>query len=1083
MYTRELRISKKFRDLTKNENPLFLDIKNSIDVYIQAQKISSSYNNLDAKTQLLITKDIYSSAILHNCYQIVITRYLIDQDPSYFSRFVKTSENQKDCSSLIKFYDKNFPTFNPNILKNIKIARAEEATRGFFVHQVMSNNDALFKRIKPLLDLKFPQSRLAVSTLLGAYDQDKETLFDFLSKPSKIHPDSLEKQIQYIFDNWAHLLPLELLEMLKKSLTLLKEGYREPAMGFQKGLDLKSYSYTNAYNEYEAFTDDRAWMPNVVMMAKSTLVWLDQMEKKYKREIKRLDQIPDEELDYLAERGFSALWLIGLWQRSSASKKIKHLCGNPAAEASAYSLFDYDIADSIGGWPALNNLKYRCEKRGIRLASDMVPNHTGIDSNWMHNKPHLFVQQSWPAHPSYSFNGEDLSSSNDIEIKIDDKYYSQEDAAVTFRRVDKRTGETSYIFHGNDGTSMPWNDTAQIDFLKEEAREAVIEMIFKVASTFPIIRFDAAMTLAKKHIQRLWYPLSGTQSDIYGRALYAMSQEDFDRLIPKEFWREVVDRINKELPDTLLLAEAFWMMEGYFVRTLGMHRVYNSAFMHMSKNEDNRKYIEGMKNTLIFDPEILKRYVNFMNNPDEETAIAQFGDSDKYFGVCTLLATLPGLPMFGHGQIEGYYEKYGMEFSKAGWDEKENQGLIDNHYKIIFPLLKLRHLFSGVQFFELFDVHDNVYCYVNGNDNVKVLVLYNNAYDSASFTITNSVEKMHRIGENRIVKSQSLAQSLDLTLSGKHYIIYKNFSDGLFYIERSMKIFDEGLSFTLNGYERKVLLNIKEIEDYDGSLAHIYNKLNGKGCKDINLEINLLRLEELCIAASSFFSKEMQDLLYKALSKEGKVKDCNAYLLSCGLSYSKMAQSLDKLDLQFFSISINKAKTFLIRLQEITKTKHLSHLYTLMDELVALVHLSFFLRGFFCPEDSIESMWVKIDKLLLNHIFYDLLIKIEKDPSKHYSIIKKVPFLLFDFKLTGAKTAKGKLSKLLKNTDLQTYIDVNEYQGKTYYNQERLLDALSLVALNQLGRSRSESNEEIEDMYLNWLEKESTASYLFKNLS
>ena len=34
---------------------------------------------------------------------------------------------------------------------------------------------------------------------------------------------------------------------------------------------------------------------------------------------------------------------------------------------------------------------------------------------------------------------------------------------------------------------------------------------------------------------------------------------------------------------------------------------------------------------------------------------------------CTLLATLPGLPMFGHGQIEGYTERYGMEFKQAGW--------------------------------------------------------------------------------------------------------------------------------------------------------------------------------------------------------------------------------------------------------------------------------------------------------------------------------------------------------------------------------------------------------------------------------
>ena len=96
-----------------------------------------------------------------------------------------------------------------------------------------------------------------------------------------------------------------------------------------------------------------------------------------------------------------------------------------------------------------------------------------------------------------------------------------------------------------------------------------------------------------------------------------------------------------------------------------MHRVYNSAFMHMLRDEDNAKYRRVLKDTLEFDPEILKRYVNFMNNPDEKTAVEQFGKGDKYFGVATLLATLPGLPMFGHGQFEGFAEKYGMEFRRA----------------------------------------------------------------------------------------------------------------------------------------------------------------------------------------------------------------------------------------------------------------------------------------------------------------------------------------------------------------------------------------------------------------------------------
>ena len=113
----------------------------------------------------------------------------------------------------------------------------------------------------------------------------------------------------------------------------------------------------------------------------------------------------------------------------------------------------------------------------------------------------------------------------------------------------------SHSVFGNDGTSMPWNDTAQLDYLNPVTREAVIQKIIHVAKNFPIIRFDAAMTLAKRHIQRLWYPKPGHGGDIAGRASHAISDEEFNRRIPQEFWREVVDRIAQEVPDTLLLAD------------------------------------------------------------------------------------------------------------------------------------------------------------------------------------------------------------------------------------------------------------------------------------------------------------------------------------------------------------------------------------------------------------------------------------------------------------------------------------------------------------------------------------------------
>jgi hypothetical protein len=111
--------------------------------------------------------------------------------------------------------------------------------------------------------------------------------------------------------------------------------------------------------------------------AKSTYVWLDQLSRSYGRDIRTLDAIPDDELDTLARWGVSALWLIGLWERSNASERIKRMRGNSDAAASAYSLHDYRIADDLGGERAYADLRERAWARGIRLSSDMVPEPHG----------------------------------------------------------------------------------------------------------------------------------------------------------------------------------------------------------------------------------------------------------------------------------------------------------------------------------------------------------------------------------------------------------------------------------------------------------------------------------------------------------------------------------------------------------------------------------------------------------------------------------------------------------------------------------------------------------------------------------
>jgi len=666
-----------------------------------------------------------------------------------------------------------------------------------------------------------------------------ETLADILRGPIEASPDSLEGQLKFILDKWGYLLGGEFSERILRGMDFLREDIirkQGPIDTFNVEVHVPTFT-GHEYAEFERYSPDQEWMPRLVLLAKNTYVWLAQLSKKYEREIKNLNDIPDEELDLLASRGFTGLWLIGLWERSRASQRIKQRMGQEDAVASAYSLHSYDIANDLGGWNALQDLRSRAWQRGIRLSADMVPNHMGIDSQWVIEHPDWFLSTPFSPYPSYSFRSENLADDLRVGIYLEDHYYDKTDAAVVFQRRDLQTGDLRYIYHGNDGTSFPWNDTAQLDYSNPVVREAVIQVILHVARNFPVIRFDAAMTLAKKHIQRLWFPEPGAGGAIPSRSQFGMTKNEFDEKIPVEFWREVVDRVAAEVPDTLLLAEAFWLMEGYFVRTLGMHRVYNSAFMHMLRDEDNAKYRMAIKNTLEFDPQILKRYVNFMNNPDEKTAVEQFGKGDKYFGVCTVLSTLPGLPMFGHGQLEGYSEKYGMEFRRPKWDETPDDSLMQAHHWRIFPLLHRRSLFADVENFLLFDLQkpysgldENVFAYSNRLGEQRGLVIYHNKYSDTKGWIKISAAALDK-GSGKLVR-RSLAEGLALPRRG--YVIFKDYASQLEYVRSCEEIWEKGMYVELSAYQCHAFMDFRFVHDPEWEI--ICNNLKGAGVPSLQEE-------------------------------------------------------------------------------------------------------------------------------------------------------------------------------------------------------------------------------------------------------
>ncbi len=687
---------------------------------------------------------------------------------------------------------------------------------------------------------------------LPPFGPEKTSLIEMLRAPAKASPHSLAGQLEYMRSHWGLLLrPFMDRLLLGEDLIREESKARLPGPGPARAPLLGDAPAE--FHEGVRFSEDTDWMSRLVLLAKCVHVWLFQLGEKYGRRVGNLFEIPDEELDTMAAWGINGLWLIGIWERSPASRQIKRMTGNSEALASAYSIFDYRVAADLGGPDGLENLKQRLAARGMRLAADMVPNHMGLDSPWLSEHPDWFISLPHSPFPVYSFNGPDLSADPRFCIQLEDHYYNRSDAAVVFRHSERAGGRVRYVYHGNDGTSMPWNDTAQLNYLNPELREAVMRTILAVAGLVPIIRFDAAMTLTRRHYQRLWYPVPGTGGDIPSRAEQGLPAPEFNRAMPREFWREVVDRVNAEAPGTLLLAEAFWLLEGYFVRSLGMHRVYNSAFMNFLKDEDNDKFRAMIAEVLAFDPQVLKRFVNFLSNPDEDSAAAQFGRQDKYFGVCTLMVTLPGLPMFGHGQVEGLAEKFGMEYARPYWGEKPDPEMISRHEREIFPLLRRRELFAEVENFYLLECrgregvnNENLIAFCNRAGEERFLVVYHNRYEQAAGSVNRALPRM---GE----RPRDLTQALGLPRGAGRFIAFRDLVSGLEYIREASALAAEGLWIELGAYQRHVFHRFRELPRRDRDLwAEIAADLNGRGLPDIEAEARERRERRMLVAFAGF---------------------------------------------------------------------------------------------------------------------------------------------------------------------------------------------------------------------------------------
>lgn len=884
---REFQVRRKSRELYGFDSHLFSLDGNVIFLDQKEARHFTHLFNLKSKTKVR-PGQVYLLGLIDEILHYVCSVYAKENEPNVFFEllsFLKERLGESELRLLLEFFLEEFPP--PSVYSGKE--RLHEYAERFGGAENLSakvleeilllwlaNMNPAFGFLKEVFDdesLRRETAYLRAVSEMRVFFRTKkpfgpkmQSLFDMLRSPAEEEPNSLEGQLRYILENWGYLLG-HLKIRIKGGL----DSAKEEEVFFVPHSGLFEISRFDAEKPEIPSREEKDWMRELVLIAKQTYVWMNQLSKIYKRPVGRLDEIPEEELVRLRDLGITGIWLIGVWKRSPASKRIKNLSGNLDAIASAYSIYDYEISEDLGGEEALLRLKEKAERYGIKLGCDMVPNHFGIYSRWMIEKPEWLIFREDNPYPWYTFSGENLSLNEDIEIYLEDHYYDRTDAAVVCKRVDRRTNRTIYVYHGNDGTGMPWNDTVQINYLIPEAREEMIKTILRIAREFPIIRFDAAMTLTKMHYQRLWFPEPGHGGAIPTRSEFGMSKEEFDMRMPKEFWKEVVEEVERECKDTLLIAEAFWLLENYFIRHLGMHRVYNSAFMIMLRDERNKEFRGMIKDILLTDPEILGRLLNFMNNPDERTAYDQFGDGEKYFGVCTVMCSLPGLPMFGHGQIENFKEKYGMEFARPYLDEKPDENFIERHRREISPLLKNRRLFSRTENFHLFDFHlkegaidEDVYVLFNSSDSQFALILFNNSAKRTKGFVDKSCKRLDQ--RSRKTVERKLADLLKVKREKGNFTLLRDIQRGREVVYENEELLDFGLEILLEPYDHFVFFEAETVKE--GSFR-VWKFISQKS-KDLQLS-SLKAYYEIIHNLIDLLDEDELKTIY--LRREGKEKE------------------------------------------------------------------------------------------------------------------------------------------------------------------------------------------------------------------
>jgi glycosidase len=378
----------------------------------------------------------------------------------------------------------------------------------------------------------------------------------------------------------------------------------------------------------------------------NTRIWLNTLSEKYHQTI-TLQDIPDDELDFLVESGFDWIWLLGVWRtgelgqqlarqhpglRSDYEQALPDLSENDIC-SSPFAITTYQVSPDLGGDEALERLRERLHERGLRLLLDFIPNHTARDHPWVSEHPEYYLQ----------------GTPGDLEQRPE-KY--------------GRDPQSERVFaFGRDPFFPGWTDTFQLNYGKAELQHAMIDQLIKVAGQCDGVRCDMAMLILPQVFAGTW----GIQTE--------------------PFWPDAIQKVHDRYPEFLFMAEVYWDLE-WHLQEQGFSYTYDKRLYDRLVAQDARPVREHLFAGVNFQ----RKSVRFLENHDEPRSAVTFPPQiHRAAAIITYLT--PGMRFFLQGQLSGSRIRIPMQLCRAPSEPVDED--FQTFYYQLLRLIKLPLLRDG----------------------------------------------------------------------------------------------------------------------------------------------------------------------------------------------------------------------------------------------------------------------------------------------------------------------------------------------------------------------------------------------------